>query len=104
MDQPSLLEAMLNADIWCGEVKRHLEAVEDPQVRHRGVVTSYRHATAGDVKVIGPVVEMSGTPPTIDRPAPLVGQHTDEILAEFGLSEAAIAELKAKGLVEQSDA
>jgi len=99
----SLLEALLAADIWCGEIKSHLEAVEDPQVQHRGVVTSYQHPTAGEVKVIGPVVEMSGTPPTIDRPAPLVGQHTDEILAEFGVSDDAVADLKAKGLVAQAD-
>jgi len=100
----SLLEALLAADIWCGEIKSHLEAVEDPQVKHRGVVTSYKHARAGDVKVIGPVVEMSATPPAIDRPAPIVGEHTDEILAEFGVSADDIATLKAKGLSEQGKA
>lgn len=98
-----LLEALLAQDIWCGEIKNHLEAVDDPQVRHRGIVTSYRHATAGDVKVIGPVVQMSATPPAIDRPAPVVGQHSEEILAEYGISAEAVADLKAKGLVEQSD-
>lgn len=98
-----LMNALLAADIWCGEIKSHMEAVEDPQVKHRGIVTSYRHTTAGDVKVIGPVVEMSETPPSIDRPAPMVGQHTEEVLAEFGLSSEAIAELKAKGLIQQSD-
>lgn len=98
-----LIEALLAADIWCGEIKSHMEAVEDPQVKHRGIVTSYRHATAGDVKVIGPVVEMSETPPSIDRPAPMVGQHSEEVLAEFGLSSEAIAVLKAKGLIQQSD-
>jgi crotonobetainyl-CoA:carnitine CoA-transferase CaiB-like acyl-CoA transferase len=100
----SLLEALLAADIWCGEIKSHLETVEDPQVRHRGVVTSYRHARAGEVKVIGPVVEMSATPPVIDRPAPIVGEHTDEILAEFGVSADDIAALKQKGLAEQGKA
>ncbi len=99
----SLLEALLAADIWCGEIKSHLEAVEDPQVKHRGVVTSYQHPKAGEVKVIGPVVEMSATPPTIERPAPVVGEHTDEILAEFGVSAEAIAALKEKGLAEQGD-
>jgi len=98
-----LLDALLAEDIWCGEIKNHLEAVDDPQVRHRGIVTSYRHARAGDVKVIGPVVEMSATPPTIDRPAPVVGQHTEEILAECGIPADAIADLKAKGLIEQGD-
>ncbi len=99
----SLMQALLAADIWCGEIKSHMEAVDDPQVKHRGVVTSYQHATAGEVKVIGPVVQMSETQPTIERPAPVVGQHSEEILAEFGLSKEAIATLKAKGLIEQRD-
>jgi crotonobetainyl-CoA:carnitine CoA-transferase CaiB-like acyl-CoA transferase len=51
-----LLRAMLAADIWCGEVKTHREAVADPQVRHRGVIQSYEHPSAGTVKVVGPVV------------------------------------------------
>ena len=42
-----LLEAMLAVDIWCGEVKSHLEVVDDPQVRHRGIITSYEHPRAG---------------------------------------------------------
>jgi crotonobetainyl-CoA:carnitine CoA-transferase CaiB-like acyl-CoA transferase len=94
-----LLAAMLAVDIWCGEVKTHLEAVVDPQVRHRDVVQSYEHATAGPVKVIGPVVECSETPPSIRRPAPTVGQHSDEILAEYGLSSEAIADLRRRGVV-----
>ena len=98
-----LLDAMLKVDIWCGELKKHLQVIDDPQVKHMGNVTSYGHATAGDVKVIGPVVQMSATPPAIDRPAPVVGQHSEEILAEYGISAEAVADLKAKGLVEQSD-
>lgn len=96
-----LLDALLAVDIWCGEVKQHLEVVDDPQVRHRGIVTSYQHATAGEVKVIGPAVQMSVTPPAIERPAPIIGQHSEEILREFGIAEADIASLRERGLVEQ---
>jgi crotonobetainyl-CoA:carnitine CoA-transferase CaiB-like acyl-CoA transferase len=98
-----LLDALFKVDIWCGEIKTHLEAADDPQVRHRGVVTTYQHPKAGPVKVIGPVVQMSETQPTIDRPAPIVGQHTDEILREFGVSDAEIADLKVRGLIEQGE-
>jgi crotonobetainyl-CoA:carnitine CoA-transferase CaiB-like acyl-CoA transferase len=97
-----LLKAMLAVDIWCGEVKRHLDVPNDPQVRHMGTITSYEHATAGTVKVVGPAVRMSATPATIDRPAPLVGQHSAEILREFGVDETTIADLAARQVIAQA--
>ncbi|MCT8990570.1 CoA transferase [Chelativorans sp. SCAU2101] len=99
-----LLEALLAADIWCGEIKTHLDVMDDPQVRHMGLVTSYEHPRAGTVKVIGPAVKMSETPPEIARPAPIVGQHTEEILRDFGFSEEMIASLRERGIIEQGEA
>jgi crotonobetainyl-CoA:carnitine CoA-transferase CaiB-like acyl-CoA transferase len=93
----ALLDALLEADIWCGEVKTHLQAAEDPQVRHMQLVTSYDHPRAGTVKVIGPAVRHSETPATIRRPAPLVGQHTREILREFGYADDQISGWLASG-------
>ncbi|MEQ8659133.1 MAG: CaiB/BaiF CoA-transferase family protein [Hyphomicrobiales bacterium] len=81
-----LMDAMLAADIWCGEVKTHLEAAQDPQVQHLGLIQSYDHPKAGTVKVVGPAVGFSATPASITRPAPLVGEHTRQILREHGLS------------------
>ena len=81
-----LIAAMLAADIWCGEVKTHLEAARDPQVQHLECIKHYDHPVAGEVKVVAPAVKMSETPPTIDRPAPLVGQHTREILRDIGMT------------------
>jgi len=98
-----LLDTLLAADIWCGEIKSHLEVMDDPQVRHRGLVQTYEHASAGPVKVIGPAVRMSKTPPSIDRPAPMVGQHTEEILTEFGIAPERIRQLRDRGLIEQAD-
>ncbi|NOZ32884.1 MAG: CoA transferase, partial [Alphaproteobacteria bacterium] len=51
-----LLAALLEADIWCGEVKSHLQAAADEQVSHLGLITSYDHPVAGKVKIIGPAV------------------------------------------------
>ena len=99
-----LLEALLAADIWCGEIKTHLDVMDDPQVRHMSLVTSYEHPRAGTVKVIGPAVKMSETPPEIARPAPIVGQHTEEILRDFGFSEEMIASLRERGIIEQGEA
>jgi crotonobetainyl-CoA:carnitine CoA-transferase CaiB-like acyl-CoA transferase len=92
-----LLDRLLAADIWCAEVKDIRRAAEDPQVMYMGMLTSYQHPTAGTVRVPAPAVRMSETPATIDRPAPLVGQHGREILAEFGVAPADIEALVASG-------
>ena len=97
------MTAMLAVDIWCGEVKTHLEAEIDPQVQHMGMISSYEHPTAGHVKVVAPAVKMSATPAEIRRPAPLVGQHSREILQEFGFSAAEVEELIASGATASPD-
>ncbi|WP_454817760.1 CaiB/BaiF CoA transferase family protein [Labrys neptuniae] len=81
-----LMEAMLAVDIWCGEVKTHLQVTDDPQVHHLGALSHYDHPTAGRVKVVAPAVSMSETPATIERHAPLVGEHSREVLAQAGFS------------------
>lgn len=93
----ALIDALLEADIWCGEVKSHLEAAADPQVEHLGLITSYDHPVAGSVKVVGPSIDMSRTPPAVERAAPLVGQHTREILEEYGYEPSEISSLIANG-------
>ncbi|MEM6381409.1 MAG: CaiB/BaiF CoA-transferase family protein [Pseudomonadota bacterium] len=99
-----LMDAMLAADIWCGEVKSHLEAAADPQVQHLGLIQTYDHPTAGNVKVVGPSVSFSETPASIEKPAPLVGQHTREILAELGYQNDAIEALIASGAAGEQTA
>lgn len=94
-----LIAALLDADIWCGEVKSHLEVASDPQVEHMDMITSYEHPKAGTVKVVAPAVAMSETPASIERPAPLVGQHSREILDEMGYGEDRVAALIASGAV-----
>ena len=96
-DKAALLERLLAADIWCAGVNDIRAASEDPQVKFANMITSYQHPRAGSVRVVAPAVKMSETPATIDRPAPLVGQHGREILAEFGVSKDAIAALEQAG-------
>lgn len=97
-----LMERMLAVDIWCGEVRSHREAAEDPQVRHLGAITSYEHPVAGNVKTVSPAVTFSETPAAIDRPAPLVGEHSREILSEFGFSQDEVEKLVESGAVAQA--
>ena len=98
-----LIDALLAADIWCGEVKSHLEAASDPQVEHLGLIQSYEHPRAGTVKVVGPAVGFSETPAAITRPAPLVGEHSRELLEELGFDARAIDGLIEKGAVGSVD-
>lgn len=92
-----LLDKLLAVDVWCAEVKDIRRAAEDPQVQHMGLIASYDHPRAGKVRVVGPAIRMSETPPAIERPAPLVGQHGREILAEFGVPPSEIEALIADG-------
>jgi crotonobetainyl-CoA:carnitine CoA-transferase CaiB-like acyl-CoA transferase len=92
-----LLARMLAVDIWCAQVNDIRSAAKDPQVEHMKMIQSYQHPRAGTVRVVAPAVRMSATPATIDRPAPLVGQHGREILAEYGLASDQIAALEAAG-------
>ncbi|MDR3473478.1 MAG: CaiB/BaiF CoA-transferase family protein [Devosia sp.] len=98
-----LMQAMLAVDIWCGEVKTHLEAEQDPQVVHMHAVGSYEHPTAGHVKVVAPAVKLSETPATIRSAAPLIGQHSREILGEFGFLPAEIDALLDSRAVAQDE-
>jgi crotonobetainyl-CoA:carnitine CoA-transferase CaiB-like acyl-CoA transferase len=92
-----LLSRLLAVDVWCAEVKDIRRATEDPQVTHMGMITSYEHPRGGTVRVVAPAVKMSETPATIERPAPLIGQHGREILAEFGVPAEEIEALEAAG-------
>ena len=96
-DLDELLARLLAADIWAAQVQDIRAASEDPQVVHMGMIGSYEHPKAGTVRVVAPAIHLSETPPSIDRPAPMVGEHGREILAEFGVDAAEIDALEASG-------
>jgi crotonobetainyl-CoA:carnitine CoA-transferase CaiB-like acyl-CoA transferase len=99
-----LLDALLAVDIWCGEVKTHLQAADDVQVKHMNMITSYEHPVAGTVKVVAPATKLSETPASIDRPAPLVGEQTRAILREFGYADDAIDAYLKQGIIAETPA
>lgn len=70
-----------------------------PQVAHREMIQIIDHPVAGPISVFGFPLKFSGTPCVLRRPPPLLGEHTDEVLAELGLNESQIAILRAKGVV-----
>ncbi len=86
------------AKIGCGPINRLSEVFADPQVVARGVVREMAHASGETVKVIANPVRLSDTPPRYDRAPPLLGQHTDDVLAGLGYSTPEIAELRRRGV------
>ena len=74
------------------------EIVEDPD-RHRHVIREVQHPVVGTYREVAPPVVFSDTPASVRRPAPLVAEHTAELLREAGYSPAAITELLADGAV-----
>ena len=89
------------ADIWCGPVYGYADLVADAQIAHNGTFVEYDHPTEGHVKTPGFPIKFSKTPSTVERGAPLSGEHTREILQEAGYDAARIDALLASGAVAE---
>ena len=79
------------------------DMLKDPQVLARDMVVEVEHSRLGPVKALGSPVKFSHTPTKIQRGAPLLGQHTREILKEFGYSNSEIEALAASGDIILAD-
>jgi CoA:oxalate CoA-transferase len=93
------LAAFDAAGVPAGPVRFPEEMLEDPDVVANGLAVELRHAAAGRVRMVGPLLRMSATPPEATRAAPVLGEGAREVLAELGYSEEAIAGLVAAGVV-----
>jgi len=72
----------------------------DPQVVAREMVVETEHPTLGRLKTLGSPIKMSATPPVVSRRAPMLGEHTDEVLAEAGFGSGEIAAFRQSGAVK----
>ena len=78
----------------CGPINDYAEAFADPQVRARDMVVEIDHPTLGRMRTLGSPIKMSETPPVVGRRAPLLGEHTREVLLEAGCTDGEIAALQ----------
>jgi crotonobetainyl-CoA:carnitine CoA-transferase CaiB-like acyl-CoA transferase len=86
-------------DIPCGPINDYAQVFADPQVLAREMVIETDHPTLGRVRMLGSPIKLSATPTDVRRRAPMLGEHTDQILGELGLSQAEIRGLRDAGAV-----
>jgi crotonobetainyl-CoA:carnitine CoA-transferase CaiB-like acyl-CoA transferase len=76
-----------------------IEAVTDPQAIASGCFVEYEHPIQGNIKQLANHVLMSRTPANVRMPAPEFGQHTEEVLIDYGFSWEDIARFKDEGAI-----
>ena len=86
--------ALLSArGIPCGPINSFAEAFADPQVQARQMVVTADHPVLGTTRVTGSPIKMSQTPPAVRGRAPLLGEHTAQVLREAGFTDDEIGRL-----------
>ncbi|MGH7006571.1 MAG: CoA transferase, partial [Alphaproteobacteria bacterium] len=95
------IEGLSKRGVPCGPVNTIDKVFTDPQVRARGMVVEIPHAGTGKPeRYIASPIKMSATPVEYRRAAPMVGEHTEEVLGELlGTDKTAFAKLRAQGVV-----
>ena len=94
------MDLLVGAAIPCGPVNDMQHLFADPQVRHRGMIAEVPHPTIGTLRLAGMPIKYSETPGAIRLPPPLLGEHTDSVLADvLGYSSDQVNALKTQGVV-----
>jgi crotonobetainyl-CoA:carnitine CoA-transferase CaiB-like acyl-CoA transferase len=98
-DREPLLKLLEEADVPATPVNTVDQVMNDPQTIERGIVQRATHPRLGEIPVIGTPLRFSRMSPGVRQAAPLRGEHTDAILAEFGYTPAQIGQLREKKVV-----
>jgi crotonobetainyl-CoA:carnitine CoA-transferase CaiB-like acyl-CoA transferase len=93
------LASLEAAKVPCGPINDLAEVFADPQVRARSMTVAMPHPLADDLRLVASPMKLSATPVQYRRPPPLLGEHTDEVLRELGLSAGEVADLRALGAI-----
>ena len=94
-----LIQALEAAGVPCGPINSIADVAVDPQALAREMVVELEHPRAGRTRALGLPVKLSRTPGKVLRPAPTFGQHTREVLAEFGFTAVEVDALYAANAV-----
>ncbi|HET7793743.1 MAG TPA: CaiB/BaiF CoA-transferase family protein [Rhizobacter sp.] len=91
------LAALEAAKVPCGAINNLDEVFADPHVQSRGMTVPMAHPLTDHLRLVASPMKLSATPVQYRRPPPLLGEHTDEVLREFGWSAEEIAALHRSG-------
>ena len=93
-----VMDILNREHIPCGPILSMKEIAEEPSLRASGTIVEVEHPERGSYLTVGNPIKMSDSPTDVTR-APLLGEHTDQVLGQFGYSAAQIAALRAAGAV-----
>jgi crotonobetainyl-CoA:carnitine CoA-transferase CaiB-like acyl-CoA transferase len=83
----------------CAPILGRRDLLTDPQIAANELIVESDHPQVGRLRQTRPAARFEGTPSEIRRPAPTLGQHTDEVLAELGLADSEISVLRESGAI-----
>jgi crotonobetainyl-CoA:carnitine CoA-transferase CaiB-like acyl-CoA transferase len=92
-------QACQEQHVLCGPLYTVEDLFTDPVIRERGFFVECEHPNLGRFRMPGRPLIMSETPWALRRPAPLLGQQTEEVLGELGYGQADLAELRRNGTI-----
>jgi crotonobetainyl-CoA:carnitine CoA-transferase CaiB-like acyl-CoA transferase len=98
-DRRHWVDALDAAGVPCGPINTIAEAFDDPQAKHRGMRIEVPHPLAGRVPLVASPMRFREAPVEHERPPPLLGEHSADILRELGYRDADIEQLRTKGVV-----
>lgn len=92
------MEILNQYDIPCGPILSMKELAEEPSLRKTGTIVEVDHPARGKYLTVGNPIKLSDSPTDVKR-SPLLGEHTDEVMAELGYSRDQISALRAVGAI-----
>jgi crotonobetainyl-CoA:carnitine CoA-transferase CaiB-like acyl-CoA transferase len=93
------LDLLEGGGVPCGPINNYADVFNDPQVKARDLSVEVEHPTLGPLRTLGTPLKMSETPLDVRRRAPMLGEHTADVLREAGYSESEVLALRQDGAI-----
>jgi crotonobetainyl-CoA:carnitine CoA-transferase CaiB-like acyl-CoA transferase len=98
-DSSEIIERLKHAGVPSGPINNIAQLLDHPQVQNREMIQQVEHPTIGMLKMLGIPLKLSATPGSVRKAPPLLGENTNEVLANLGYSSEDITNFKVKGII-----